>query len=443
MSKLKKWIITVIAIIVILIIVLLYVLYQNRGKIIYNIDESGSEIQYDIDETIKPVTVRNDFYVVKNCVNEFYSYCMAIFNADENYPNADRDMLQKAQNQNAEVIYDILDSQYINYKNITKENISSKLEEIKMSAVNITDMYISEKTNNISIYIVKGTLRENKTQKISNFTIIIKTDMQNRTFSIIPNDYVEEKYKNIEVGNKIEIDISEIKQNINNKYTLKPISDETYLTDLINQYKQEVLYNSTLVYNKLDNEYKDKRFSTFNKFQEYINNNKSEVLKLRIEKYKKTKFDDYTKYMCIGNDGNYYIFKETSVMKYTLLLDTYTIDLPEFIEKYDAGNNKTKVELNIGKFIEALNNSDYDYIYKHLDEQFKSNNFKTINEFENYIKLNFYNKNSINLQEYEEQNDIYIYDLTLKNVENELQSKSLRVVVKLLENRNFVMSFSM
>jgi hypothetical protein len=135
--------------------------------------------------------------------------------------------------------------------------------------------------------------------------------------------------------------------------------------------------------------------------------------------------------------------KETNPLEYTMMLDSYTIDRTEFIEKYDNGEDKTKVELNIGKFIEALNTKDYEYIYNHLDEEFKNNNYKTVNDLEKYITTNFYDKNSISLDKYEEQNGIYIYDLNLKNAKNESESKALRIVLELEDNRNFVMSFSM
>ena len=56
---------------------------------------------------------------------------------------------------------------------------------------------------------------------------------------------------------------------------------------------------------------------------------------LELKSYKIDKNNDYTQYVLIDNLENYYIFRETSVMDYTVILDTYTIDLPEFLEKYE------------------------------------------------------------------------------------------------------------
>ena len=69
---------------------------------------------------------------------------------------------------------------------------------------------------------------------------------------------------------------------------------------------------------------------------------------------------------------------EEEVGKYSVVLDTYTIDLPEFIEKYNSANEKTKVGLNIQKVFDAINNEDYEYVYNKLDNTFKQTNFKTV-----------------------------------------------------------------
>jgi hypothetical protein len=46
-------------------------------------------------------------------------------------------------------------------------------------------------------------------------------------------------------------------------------------------------------------------------------------------------------------------------MDYKLILDEYTIDLPEFTEKYKKAAPQEKVGMNIEKIISAINNKDY------------------------------------------------------------------------------------
>lgn len=444
MSNLKKWIVVLTIILIILILTLVYVIIQNKRKTIEEIDEQGRDITYDIDTTIKPVSVRNNFYIVKECVNRFYSYYMAVFDIEENYYNANETLKQEAQKQNAEAIYDMLDSKYISEKAITKDNILTKLEKIKSSTVNITNMYVSEKTTNMSVYIVQGTLINNTTKEISQFQMIVKVDSLNRTFSIIPQDYVKENYNNLQVGGNIDIEVQEnIEKNTNNKYIFNPISDQTYVTDLFNQYKNEALYTPKLAYNKLDEEYRNKRFGTLQKFEEYIKSNSKKYATLRIVKYQKTVTDNYIQYVCIDNNGNYYIFKENSVMNCTLILDTYTIDLPEFIQKYNNVEENEKILLNIQKIFEAINSGDYQYVYGKLDSTFKSKYFTTLEQFEKYIKENWYSYNKISYEKYQKNGDIYLYNIQITDGENtKVEKINKKIVMKLLEGTDFVMSFN-
>ena len=224
--------------------------------------------------------------------------------------------------------------------------------------------------------------------------------------------------------------------------TYLSITDADWIIKCFNDYKQKITFSPEYFYNKLDEEYREKRFGNEQIFEDYVKNNYATIYSAKMEKYKVTKNNNYTEYIYIDQYGMYYIMRETNPLEYTMLLDTYTIENTEFIEKYDNGNDKTKIELNIGKFIEALNSKDYQYIYSHLDEEFKNNNYKTIEILKNYIKSNFYDKNEIELNKYSEQSGIYAYDLILKNAKNETETKSLKVILKLEDNRNFIMSFS-
>lgn len=56
-------------------------------------------------------------------------------------------------------------------------------------------------------------------------------------------------------------------------------------------------------------------------------------------------------YICVDQTGKYLIFKEKSIMDYEIILDTYTIDLPEFVEQYNSSSEDKKVQFNIQKFL--------------------------------------------------------------------------------------------
>lgn len=443
MSKLKKWIIILSIILIFTITILVYIIYKNRGEVIHGIDEAGSDIVYNLNEKIHAVTTKNDFYTVKNCVEKFYTYYSLIY--DNEIMTEELNENTNNQENDAESIYNMLDKDYINFKQITEDNILTKLPEIKTNVViNINEMYVSEKTNNISIYLVKGVLREKKTGELSDFQIMLKLDLSQRTFTIILQDYIDEKYKGLKVGDELNINIpTQIEKNDYNRYDYIIISEEEHVTNIFNKYKEEILYNVELAYNHLDVEYRTKRFKNIEDFKTYVKNNIKQNVIAKVNKYQKTTTDDYTQYICIDQNGNYYIFRETSVMNYTLILDTYTIDLPEFTEKYNNASEEEKVLLNIQKIFKAINAGDYQYVYNKLDDTFKANYFKTEAELEKYIKEKWYTNNTVSYGNYQKNGEVYVYDIKISNGDvTATETISKRIVMQLKEGTDFVMSFN-
>ena len=130
-------------------------------------------------------------------------------------------------------------------------------------------------------------------------------------------------------------------------------------------------------------------------------------------------------------------------MKFTLILDTYTIDLKQFTDKYNSGDEQVKVGMNTEKIIEALNLKDYEYVYGKLDETFKNNNFNNINNFENYINDNLYEHNDIEYEEFSAQSGVYIYNAKIKDSNDEnSEEKKITIIMKLLSGTDYVFSFS-
>ena len=164
---------------------------------------------------------------------------------------------------------------------------------------------------------------------------------------------------------------------------------------------------------------------------------------MKLNAYQINEYENYTQYVCKDQNENYYIFNETGIMDYTVILDTYTIDLPQFIEKYNNSTDAEKVLLNIQKVFEAINHGDYGYVYDKLDNEFKQNNFPTETEFENYIKQNLYENNSISYGKYKTSGDLHIYDINIKNKDDENSiTKTKNIIMRLEEGTDFVMSFN-
>ena len=347
-------------------------------------------------------------------------------------------------NTRKQAILDILDPRYIQYKNITQDNLFEQIQTIEDSTVSIENMYVSEKDRNMAAYIVLGSLRNNMTNEKTDFEILVEVDMLNRTFNIIMQDYIEEYIGSINIGQELPLEVgTSIEKNTYNTFSYQNVSEEIYITDIFNNFKSNMMYDHEKAFTDLNEDYKNKRFTNYEEFNTYAQNNARDSLEMRLERYQITNRDGYTQYTCIDQNNNYYIFYVTGIMQYTVILDTYTLDLPEFIEEYNNATDAEKVILNIQKVFEAINDGDYRYAYNKLDETFKQSNFPTLESFEQYMEDTFYEKNNIGYTTYQTSGNLHIYEIQATDANN---SASVPVtknfIMQLLDGTNFVMSFN-
>ena len=90
-----------------------------------------------------------------------------------------------------------------------------------------------------------------------------------------------------------------------------------------------------------------------------------------------------------------------------------------------------------------INNLEYKVAYEKLDSNFRNTYFKTVEEFENYMKNHVFRYNVFDKTEYSNEiKGIHSYKVLLKDAtyENETEIE-FNIVMKLLDNADFVMSF--
>ena len=320
---------------------------------------------------------------------------------------------------NKQALYGILDKNYVKDNSVTENNILDKIELIpnnKDIIFNAEKIYNKEITTDIIVSFIYGTLQEtsiteNYNQKLESRDIFLTiiTDYENSSYSVYPTEC---EY----ISNSEEKEIAEI-QKYMSKYSVSqdPITKNNYNefniitideAQLANKYflktKNDLKNNIEKSYNSLDLEYRDMHFSTLNEYQEYINNRIDNILTAELSAYQKISNEDYNEYTCVDTNGNYYIFRETSVMNFTVMLDSYTIENKEFIELYKKATNGQKVATNINKFFEMINAKDYSSAYKVLDTEFKNNYFRTEKEFEDFIEQRLYKCNSIEFLKFDD-----------------------------------------
>lgn len=445
LMKIVKWfiLITIILIICILLILLL------KNKKLNDEDKTATPSTHidsvEINKKIEKINNKNDYFIVKNCVNTFYLRYSQIYSVSKNdfKLEDDESNVENAKKENIQIIYDMLDDDYIKYKNITMDNLESKLSKINKVYVDINNIYVCSQNENFDIYFVYGNIIDISQENSSEMCLMLKVDKLNRTFKVLLQDYVQKYYNDIEIGKELDIEVpNKIESKTYNVYKFENITDETYLNDIFESCKNELLYNCESIYSKFDDEYKNSRFKTIEELKEYIKNNRKKIVTMELSKYQKNVYDNYTEYVCIDSNNKYYIINVTSPLEYTITLDTYTINTPEFKEKYDNVDNTNKVGLNLEKIKQAINEKDYRYVYNRLNKQFKENNYSEYDVFKNEIKENLFDTNKFEYESIEENQLVYVSKIKVTNDLNENESKDMNIIMKLNENYEFEISFS-
>ena len=291
----------------------------------------------------------------------------------------------------------------------------------------------------VNSYLAYGFTSNNKNEFIRDICFIVNLDYGNKTFSI------EQLSESVDAKDITAESIENIEKNSYNKFVDEEIKITNVVNRYINDFKTMMLVKPESAYEFLDKEYREKRFGNYDKFKEYLNSNKDEIQTLSAEKYKTNYNDGSKEYIILDKNGKYYRFCEDSALNYTVMLDTYTIDLPEFVEQYNKASDEQKVMLNLEKFIQMINSKDYVAAYGLLDETYRANNFSNGNDFIKYIQDNFNRYNTLEkVESITKEGKYYTCTALISNTKftnNELIERSF--VISLGEGTDFKMSMDL
>ena len=226
----------------------------------------------------------------------------------------------------------------------------------------------------------------------------------------------------------------EISQGLYNIYEYEHIDNVKQMEIYLEDYIFQIFNNTEKAYNMLDEEYRNKRFDDRNKFAQFINEKQNELRNIEITQFSMDEGDDYIVYKGTDKYGNYYHIIETAYMEYSIILDNYTM------QDYSSSSNETKIEKSAEKFVLMLNSADYTNAYNLLEPSFKQTNFPTEQDFINYIKSNWFERNIIASKEVDE-NGICIVTIkqTLSTNSNKMQKQ---FKVNLGEGMDFTIEFN-
>lgn len=417
MKKLTKIIIVIIIIIVILLI-LLYIL-RNKEKKNTNNENNQSEIindeEFEIkpDENITEVTSTELAFNIKQCIQYFYEYVQ-----DDNY----------------EAVMEVLDTNYVKEKNLNVNNVKNICSNFKNTTYIINKIHQKEKTIEKPLYFVNGEVLDGENyEKKSDLAFTIIIDVEHNAFSIIPEILNDDNFN-------YNFDITYDNENYYNDYTAKAYTDAEIVDEYFGYYSKLINKNPNEAYNLLDGDYKKYRFNnSIEKYKEYLKN--IDLQKVYPDKYTIDYTDnDQKEYIVIDKNGFTYIINELSPMNITFKLDTYTIMSDKFKNTYDKGTNENKTSMNVDKWMMMIQNKDFENAYNLLDETFRNNNFGNVENFKQYMNNKYSTALQYQIGNSQQYNgDVYTQKVTITKEDG--TTIDTNFVVKLLDNRQFVLSF--
>lgn len=295
----------------ILIVILLIVIFS----IIYN---SPDSIFSNKDNRVTRVDNVNEYYDVQTCVKKFYELYKDVYYGENFYENLTNEEFKQ---RSLEILYNMLDKEYIEKYSVTKDNISEKVGEVLNATLQINDIYRIKKNDDIAMYIVYSEQVDNVNNKIEDLNLMVKIDNSRNTFGILLDNYiVDQGFNNIKENQKYNIELSNILANSTNKFTAADIDQVTYVENMFEDYRYSMMYNRNRAYSLVNEETKNNKFNTFDSYNEYIKNNIKSIVIMEIKTYKVNEQEKYTDYEYVDTYGNQYTFRVTSPMKYTVIM---------------------------------------------------------------------------------------------------------------------------
>ena len=470
MKKIKIAIVFIIIIILIIVGLLMILTKRKTNNSEINIinnnqDENTIEIvptpasgtnTYNPDMKISEINSQIDYFNVKTIVEKYFYECYNLNIKDEDIvlprTGINGDELKKyiAENKKElqslaqKVLYNMLGKEYIKEFNITENNISNKLKIDYKNKIILNSIKKSDLDSRTSIYIVSGDMINIQKNISTEFKLMICMDATNQTYYIYPSEYLKRHgIDNKKDGDKLDIKIGEIKENIHNKYEIQTYSDELICKVFFADMKNRLLYVPDSLYNRLYSEYSQKRFKNIEDFRNYVKDRKQFFVEAQFKAYKVASIGNQKEYICIDQYNNYYIFKcQDGILNYSILLDDYTIMEGSEVIAYGKLDGTDKARYNSIKFLKMINHKDYNAIYNVLNKEFRNSNFKTVDDLKKFINNNFYEINDIKFEKIIEKDNYYLFVCKMSNLKNNKESKKINIIIGKTNDTNFEMSFS-
>ncbi len=104
------------------------------------------------------------------------------------------------------------------------------------------------------------------------------------------------------------------------------ITEEQMAVKYLSEYTKLILFNPEKAYDLVDDEYKEIKMNTIEKFKEYFKGEEDfNFYDAKVVKYSISQGNKYKEFYVVDSSDNTYIFREYSINNYKVLFDAYTI----------------------------------------------------------------------------------------------------------------------
>lgn len=419
--KNKKIIIIIVILLLVLLLVLLVFLLKGKK----NPENTITEVPVDYYESYQQqraeqgITASDATAHYEDNVNEYYTVegIIKSFNTNASYLNSsardlslivtkenEQKVLQEYRQKGYKYINNVLAKTYKTKYSVNNDYIYNSVKDNTGKKYTINDMYVVDDSDFINTYFVYGDFDG------KDFNFIVILDRYNCTFEIYLDNYLVDN--NIQKSNEKSmktLNVEHVEKNESNSFQYKNITQEQMVKIYYNDYVDLMKKNINKAYEMVDGDYKQKRVDTIDKFKNHISARVSAVSDIVLDSYSVNKVGNHLELICCDNFGNYTIFKVTSVLKYTAILDSYTINIDQLTDEYNNAQDRNKAIICVNKFLECINNKDYDVAYRHLNSTFKDSKFKTLESFTEFVNSKWFDLNKYSFESVRVQDNDYIF----------------------------------
>lgn len=232
----------------------------------------------------------NEYFIEKNIINRYFEDLKLANEKEEEHSKI-----------GVNKIYDYLDKAYVNYADISKDNLTSKLPYIADPVTNI-NRSLKAKKDNITIYLVEASVRNRKDNSYSNHNFVIVTDNKNMTYSLYLTDYYNRLYfTRIKAGDTWEINIPEsIEKNDSNGFIIYNKQEKDYVYEKYEEIRGYLLYNNNQAFNMVANN----QFTNQITFKKFISDNYQDIFTMTFDDFTKNSESATVTYSCKDKNNN-------------------------------------------------------------------------------------------------------------------------------------------